>query len=718
MKPAAQTSKPTAKANKPAAAGKNGCLVLCGSCCRLCARIPGLFTLYIQNLVAFSGITGSLIAFAYLTSTPRAWYYVPVLAVWLFFVFSLFHFVEVTQPSKRVKASPVLLLEWTNTAGLVYSYVSCARGFLFSTFLYSSVLAVVYFLFLELIWTAGSQTVFTSSATFSDSPVAIAGFKIVAEAAGIACIVQEQVDNYTPLFFEVTNNPAVIAWLTAFGGVYFDLMFYRERARNYLTGVYPQQQIACNGLSNTVNFQQSNLCLASLVLICFMVFLVPFSAFTNARQTLASPLLWLVVLILSTLIGIDLFVGQDVSTFVIGQLTETYNKTITTYGATLIGLLAVIVVASVLLIVPAVTPSTKAIHPRGARTTIAAFLRSQGFVFMLVGLGLSVWVMFAGFPITRVGLVSSGSNQRPLPTYAAYNSFELSVLQSTGLESLLLNVITNFTNVTNLAAQEIVGFIVGELPSICVPTGISGSVCVSGSTITNAFDSISDQLAGLIEEGEVAVIDTVYSDLVTLIDDAANGAATNIENGLKFVVSQIAFLYHDALLVFQPIEDIFNFFASLFPYAPILVVAALVVTELVGQYIPSFRKFGFIAIVTVMFQLLFVLVYAYFSIQNALSSTFSYRINITWNMPVLLLDVVTFEVLLVASYMLYTFHDEELDQEETLRVQIEHYLQARHDTAVAKLKQHKKADIRKNDKDVEAQKRLIPVVSHKIQTTP
>lgn len=511
----------------------------------------------------------------------------------------------------------------------------------------------------------------------------------------VGCEIDTIISTVADVFFQVTNNAAVIDILLALDGLYFNVLGYRADLRFFLTAVYPYMQEACNGANILISFGTDSVAQAAAVVFGGMVALVPFAAMYKSAWYIAnSMLVWGVVFVAVTACGLSLYILNDIGAtffaFVIPGSSA--SKSVTSDGLYGFGSLITLGICSLML----------TIHGRFAERKLIAltFLQradeqgedwsvdnifhkismrfvhlwqilwriatSETLIFTLLTCVVAFYCGTVGLPICGVGFIKTRTGN-PWPTYADYNDLEQALYNSSSsctldvfgigtsqvdnfLECTIFKVVDKLSLINTQLAVQLINL---------VPTyKVVNAVCDAANAVGHLDCNID--LGTLIGKGTQALSDIVETAVKTVIFAIFTVGSTlfsQIDSVEKYIANVLKPLQNLLFNLFSFLDGIENFIEAIpnvTAYIPLLIVVLAIFATVLGVVFPILGTLTHMSLVVFFLQ---VVVGGTFTVQTLrlFLQKFFYDLKFCWNPYSVGVFLITLTMTLVSCFMLMSF---------------------------------------------------------------
>lgn len=602
-------------------------------------------------------------------------------------------------------------LQWISNANRL-----AIRGLVWKNALFKGRLKQVYiFFFLHwsgwelLIRSALVSVFFTSGIWFLFDNVWIqtsnVWIRTTTEFSGVVqpiCEVRNRLNDVLPIFFSVTNEAAVIDTLLIMFGVYFPVMMYRMRARQFLATANPKFERACDRTTQDISFDNDVVAQTATVLFGFLVAVVPFILFKDIQRAFRFTWFWVASFLLVTLTGISMFCFNDLFTlFFAFVIPGSYIKReYTSYGVESFKHLAFMCGSSILLCIPPIKTSRSVIsvidtgEPIHDKTieearipdvpvvddeyesidtgfirdnssyliTFWKLLFSQSFLLAVLLLFLTSRVSNMGLPLTDVTF-SKQADPPPLwPAYANFNRYESAIFESRGIKDLAKFQVGNLTKGT----EEFIKYLLHQAP--CIPNPFGGgifnvhnpklegfgmmspeSIHQGGDMTLKASDFCIDSLAGGLDkltewiiEGEYKAVDIIYDVAkISLSFIKVLGISFNLDKLDQYITEVIANTV-ESLKVLEDVlttaNNILSYVPDLFMDIPMYIVLCLMGISIFAQALPAVGSLLFLCVMLAIMQAIAVVALVLLLLRYTITKA-GYNVHFHWNYTTLVLDI-------------------------------------------------------------------------------
>ena len=560
------------------------------------------------------------------------------------------------------------LIGYRKSTNVLWSFINTLEYWLFSlplrAALYSAFFACGLHFLLDGVWLQNSEPWFTSRMSFPSS-INIAGFTF-----GSMCdLVENVVIDSMKVFYALTNNIILIDIMMTLDGVYLDVLMYRMRGRQFLANVYPVLQNICAGDPTTSTFANSILAPIFTVVFGFILALIPFSLFRDAKHAFEYIVFWLALLVLIIGIAFAMLLIADVSTIFLGLVTNTYVRTNTSHGNYSTQLLVAMACAALVLCIPPsyhheqiefLNHKVRRLRPRSIKAFFEIFARMLTSSGVLLGMGALVIAYIAGqegLPLTSITLSKVVNGTQLYPDFANFNGFELAVTQATSAETLVRYSIGNLTLMNLHMAESLFDYLPSfTTPNVCSPEGDCSYTVNIGTLIDAGFADLTPYIL----QGENLAIDFIFS----AINDVG-GLLSKFDAALLPIVQFIGIELLDILsfldevgdlliIILNTLKQILGTAYDLLVYLPAVVVLAFLIVAIFGLFLPKVATLLYLSMLLSIFLLIASFAAAILLVKQAVFTLFQYNVNFIWNYPVLVLDICVVVLLLASSLMLFT----------------------------------------------------------------
>lgn len=509
--------------------------------------------------------------------------------------------------------------------------------------LQSVAFVVALYFVVELTWFSGAKEWYTSTFVFPDPLHLCSSVKYFEEAA--------------KWFFDITSNPLVRNALLAAYGLYFDILLYRAKARQFFVTAYPDIKRACDGGPMIANISESLSSQVCVVTLAFLAALLPFTLLREGRRFLRSPLFWVAAFIIGVLLIAGMHLIYDIGTLFFGLITSSYRRSFTYHGILGTVCLGVFTCTCFLLILPWRTllfrPNNQfeleemARRGRKYHESRMRFFTSQSLYLGFITLGLAALIALQGFPVTDVTFVNNRSYQ-PWPTYANLDSFERGMTDARSIRELLQFTIGNNTESTLTLLTKLID------KGGCRSFMGLGSVCVSDLL---PLSHIKGTLVDLQSDSIGWTIDA----LLLLIDQVPGFSISELERKIMLLVSGITDEFTGLADVVRTLGNIVRFLPSLLPWVPLLFAAFVLVLAVLGRVSPAVSNGLYLAVMVGIVQIVCGVGLLVLTLRYILG-TYGFELVIVWNKASIGVCITTLFTLFASSLMLFSYdaHEDDL----------------------------------------------------------
>jgi hypothetical protein len=543
----------------------------------------------------------------------------------------------------RPMRGPIGLIEtvWRWSWESIFQWVYSAAG--------------LYFL-LEVVCVSTTEPWFTTYTTYPP---------YVSEAG---CKLEQIIETSARVFFEATNNAAMIDVLLALEGLYFTIMNWRSRLRVFLRYAFPGVQEACDGGNVPVTYDQDVVAqTATLVFVC-VALLIPFTFFRECRRMMRNFYMWAFSFLSISLCATSMFLRNDAGTtfFALILPGSTMTRTYTPHGVNAFTALIVMAVCSAFMclpskvhdndidLVPALIPDIDVLGASSfslmtrrttsyiVQTVIVAYKRffrlilSEAMIVAMIAFVVAWYVGSLGLPVSSIK-VEKMEGKRAWPEYADLNDFEVAIYESRSLEDLAVNVVDKLADMNSKLAQ----YILGKIP--CINIEVT-RVCI-GDLLSEPLDFMTSHL----KDGLIFVIHKTF-EVVRLSGPYLKDIEKTFADLLK-PVSDFMFNIFDFI---NDIEDLISWVPDITRYIPLIFVALSIAIAFTGLLIPSLASALHLGLVTSLLHLVLGVTAAVLTIRRVLDD-FGYRLVLTWNYATLVWDIVAVVVTVLCCFMLMMY---------------------------------------------------------------